>query len=221
VAAPFAWRDAAAVLHDRRGNGFELARALVALCRAAGIPARPSFNGVPVTVLYAAPRQGPGAWTVWDPLHPSGSVRVLPVLWLPLRAGEIPPVAVKWPPGARRPEDCRLVMECRRMVDEASARGTFAVLRTTGGWPVADALPLAADAAAWWEVWSIGLSCATEPPPGTSLRVPLPYVKELGYGTRDHAVWTSNPDRPAAVTAPQAETDQDLGGILMTLAIRL
>lgn len=215
VGAPAGWRDAAAVLADRRGNAFENVRALVALCRAAGIPARPSFNGVPMVVVYATPREGPGAWSVWDPLHPSGSFRALPVLWLPLRAAEILPVAVKPAAG------CRVVLECRRVADAAAARAVFASTRATGAFPAEAAAPLAAGTPRWWEVWTIGAAFDVPPPAGTTLRVPLPYVKELGYGTRDHGVWTSDPARPGAATPPLAETDQDLGGLVMTLAVRL
>ncbi len=217
VTAPAQWRDAAAVLRGGRGNGFELVRALTVLCRAAGIPARPSCNGGPVTVVYGAPRRSAGIWTVWDPLHPGGASRTLPVLWLPLRAGEVLPVAVK-PPS---PGGCRLVLEHRRWLDEAAARAVFATLSVTGAFPPGLVVPPAAGTPSRWEVWAIGAAFAEAPPPGTVLRIPLPYVKELGTGTRAHAVWVSDPARRFAVSPPQSETDQDLGGILMTVALRL
>ncbi len=217
VTGPAQWRDAGSVLRAGTGNGFELVRALTVLCRAAGIPARPSCNGGPVTVVYASPPRGPGVWTVWDPLHPGGPATTLPILWLPLRAGEIPPVAVRPPP----PGGCRLILEHRRWLDEASARAVFTTLSITGAFPPGLVMPPAAGTPSRWEVWAIGAAFDAAPPPGTALRIPLPYVKELGIGTRAHAVWVSDPARRVAVTPPQSETDQELGGILMTVAVRL
>ena len=84
LACPGAWRSAPQVVKAGGGNRFEVCRAIVGMLRAAGIPARPTFNGVPLFYLYVTPPGKSGFWTVWDPVHPSGSSRRLPVLWLPI-----------------------------------------------------------------------------------------------------------------------------------------
>lgn len=251
---PASWRAATAALQERSGHAWERLRVLVALARAAGIPARSSFNGVPVAVVWitGSPGGGPrlrrpgsggpgtqgrdaeqrspdvrrtppknvaasaGFWTIWDPLHPSGSFRVLPVLWLPSGAEEIPPVLMT-PPAAA----CRPLLDGRRYLTLADASHAFAAVRATGRFPDVATDPLEAGTAAWWEVWSIGAVFDPGPPGPCTATVPLPFVKELAYGARERAVWISDPARLKSVSAPLARTDQDLGGVRMSIAVRL
>lgn len=214
VPCPAGWRDAARVLTDRQGNPFELARALTAVIRAAGLPARPTYNGVPAVAVFIKPREGPGAWTIVDPFHPMASTRRLPVAWLPLRGGDLPPVSFSPNPGGCGP----LIIEVRRYVDRDAAARDVEAVRTTGAFLPMPPPPLRADAPAWWEAWSIG--AALEPPAGRwSAVVALPYVRELDYGTRDHAVWVSDPARMPAVTMPLSETDGAAGGIVMSIKL--
>ena len=158
----------------------------------------------------------PCFWTVWDPFHPSGSFRRLPVLWLPLGAEEVAPVTL-----APRDVECRPVTTGRRYAVLADAAHAFAAVRASGRFPDVASEPLSAEAAAWWEVWSIGADFVADPPRPCTATVPLPYVKELEYGARERAVWISDPARLRSVSAPLARTDQDLGGIRMALDIRL
>jgi len=51
--------------------------------------------------------------------------------------------------------------------------------------------------------------------------VPLPFVKDVGYGTREHGVWVSAPEQLKRVARPHAETDQKLGGLVLTLKVYL
>jgi hypothetical protein len=219
VSCPHAWRTAAQVIKDGRGNPFELVRALVALVRLAGIPAKPSFNGVPVTLVYVFSNSPgkPGFWTVWDPLHPSGSFNRLPVLWVPLRSGDVSPVSVK-PPGI----ECVPRIEGHRFASQASAVRAYDFLKANGRFPEKAPnqidMELSADAVEWWEVWAIGADL--EPGPGgIAVTVPLPFVKEAGYGTREHAVWSSEPALIRPDPTPHAQTDQYLGGLLVTVRI--
>jgi hypothetical protein len=215
LASPVAWRTAAQVFKDGRGNPFELVRALVALARAAGIPARPSFNGVPVVLVYvmsSAPGRT-GTWTVWDPLHPSGSFGRLPVLWIPLRSGDVLPVTVK-----PRETACVPRIAGRRILAQAEAVRVYEFVKANGTFPVAEAGDLDVSAPEWWEVWTIG--AGLDPGPGeTVVTVPLPFVPEAGYGAREHAVWSSDPSRVKPDLQPHAQTDQYLGGLLLTVRV--
>ncbi len=217
---PTSWRTAAQVLRDRRGNAFELVRALTAMLRAAGIPARPTFNGVPVIYLYVTPAGKRGFWTVWDPRHPSGSFRRLPVLWLPLRAGEVPLISTK-PKGLA----CRPAIEGRRFASQGEATRTFKFLKAAGRFPDKSAELLPADTKSWWEVWAIGAEVVPEPQEAFSAMVPLPFIggyygqKDISFGTREHGVWVSAPKRLKRVEPPHAQTDQRLGGLVLTLQV--
>jgi len=225
---PAAWRTAAATIRDGTGQAWERLRVLVALARAAGIPARPSFNGVPVALVWitASPAAGrtspkPGAasagfWTVWDPLHPSGSFRALPVLWQPFGSEEVPPLAVA-PPGTA----CRPLLEGRRYARRADAAQAFEAVRATGRFSDPVPAPLVAGSTAWWEVWSIGAVFDPAPPGSCTATVPLPFVKEMSYGARERGVWISDPARLRSVSAPLARTDQELGGLKISIAVRL
>lgn len=214
VPAAGTWRDAARVLADRRGHAFERLRALTALARAAGIPARPTFNGVPVMLVHATKPGGPGIWTVWDPFHPVAAARLLPVAWLPLRGGDLPPVVFEpagMPVGP-------LHIEVRRYGDRGAAALDLGAVRATGRFLPEPPPPLPAGALDWWELWIIGADPV--PPAGRwSAVVALPYVRDLEYGTREHAVWIAEPARPPAVTGPLSETDPAAGGIVMTLKL--
>ena len=214
---PSAWSGGGEVLRDRHGNDFERARALVTVLRAAGVPARPAFNGVPL-VLVAVPAAGrePAFWTAWDPLHPAASIRALPVLWMPLRGGDVPPVRFSPAPAA----GCGMRLDGRRYPDRLGAQAAFDLLRESGRWPETAVTPLDAGAAAWWEVWATGIRLEAQAV-ATRLTVPLPYLREAGYGTRAHAVWCSDPARLGVISPPLTETDQDVGGLLMTLRIAL
>jgi hypothetical protein len=215
---PVSWRSAATAITDRVGHPWERVRVLVALARAAGIPAGASFNGVPVALVWTGSRGGraAGAWTVWDPLHPSGSFSRLPVLWLPLGAEEVSPVAVT---PALRP--CRPLLEGRRYASLADASHAFACVRSTGAFPEVATDPVPSDRGAWWEVWSIGGRFDEGLAGRCTVTVPLPYVRELGYGAHERAVWVSDPLRLRSVSLPLSRTDQDLGGVRMALDVRL
>jgi len=214
---PSSWRDGAAVLKAGKGNGFELVRALAAVLRTAGIPARPSFNGSPVVCIYVTPVKDPPFWTVWDPIRPSGSIRLLPLLWLPLRAGEISPVETE-PKGT----PCVPVIGGRRFATREEAGKAFDEAKVSGTLPAGDTPPLAAGLASWWEVWTIGADYdSVKPSRALTVRVPLPFLKETGSGTREHAVWVSDPARTATAGRPESETDQDLGGLFLSLKIRV
>jgi hypothetical protein len=213
---PASWQAADAVLRAGRGNPFERVRVLVAMLRAAGIPARPSFNGVPVVVLFVTPvgASPTGDWTVWDPLHPSGSFRKLPVAWLPLRAGEVP-LASTTPPGIA----CRPSASVRRCVGRGEADRAYETAGRIGAFPSNPAEPLPVNAAAWWEVWIMGVAFDADPG-RVSVTVPLPFVPELRTGTRGQVVWVSDPSRLKAVE-PISETDQRLGGLTHSLRVQL
>jgi len=215
LSSPVVWRTAAQVFKDGRGNSFELVRALVALVRAAGIPARPSFNGVPVVLVYVmanAPGRS-GSWTVWDPLHPSGSFGRLPVLWIPLRSGDVLPVTVK-----PRETACIPRISGRRIQAQADAIRVYEFVKANGTFPVAESGDLDAQSQEWWEVWTIG--AGLDPGPGeTVVTVPLPFVQEAGYGAREHAVWSSDPARIKPDLQPHTQTDQYLGGLLLTVRV--
>ncbi len=213
---PSAWRTADAVLRDRKGNPFEQVRALAALLRSAGIPARPTFNGLPLLCVYAAPRGRPGFWTTWDPLHPSGSAARLPVLWLPLRAGEASPLETL-PVAA----PCRIAIEGHRYVARDAAAAAFAALKADGRFPAAAPPPLPADAGTWWETWSIGASLDPDDGSARSVRFVLPFAKDGGLAAREHAVWISDPRRLRHVSVPHTETDQELGGLLIRVEAEL
>jgi hypothetical protein len=215
---PSGWRSAATAIVDHQGHPWERMRVLVALARAAGIPAGESFNGVPVALAWGCSGTGrkTGAWTVWDPLHPSGSFSRLPVLWLPLGAEEVVPVAVA---PVLRP--CRPVLDGRRYMTLADATRAYDAVRSTGAFPDPVADPVSADAAGWWEVWSIGGRFDDGPPGRCTVTVPLPYVRELEFGGHDRAVWISDRSQLRSVSLPLSRTDQELGGVRMSLAIRL
>jgi len=216
LACPSAWRSSAQVLKDRTGNRFELVRAVTAMLRSAGIPARPSFNGLPMVCLFVVPAGGIGYWTVWDPFHPSASLTRLPVLWLPLRAEEVPLVSVNPEGGV-----CEPSVEGRRYARRAEADAAFASIKSTGSFPVGEAEPLPADAKEWWEVWSVGAKFDGLAGPKASASFPLPFVIEpqSRCGTRDWAVWVSDPARIKGRPSAHTRTDQQLGGILMSVRV--
>jgi len=217
LACPASWRTAAGTLKERKGNGFELVRALTAILRAAGVPARPSFNGLPMVCLYAVPRGKPGFWTVWDPLHPSASLFRLPVLWLPLRAEEVPLVSVK-PGGAA----CTPSVEGRRYTRKEEAKAVFDELVKTGRFTEPGPPPLSTDTGEWWEVWAVGAKFEEAPAGGFEAVFPLPFVtdEKSKCGTREHAVWCSDPARPVRAGA-HTKADQQLEGLLMTLKVKV
>jgi len=216
LACPPAWHPADQVLRERRGNRFELVRAVVAMLRLAGIPSRPSFNGLPMVCLFAVPAGGKGFWTVWDPFHPSASLSRLPVAWLPLRAEEVPLVSTK-------PESlaCEPQVEVRRFADRAEAEAVYAVIKGTGSFPAVDTAPLSADAREWWEVWAVGARIDDSPAPVVSVSIPLPFVIEpqSRCGTRAWGVWISEPARLKGRPSAHTRTDQELGGILMGVRV--
>lgn len=212
---PDSWRTAAEVIKDGRGNSFEIARTIATMLRVAGIPSRPTFNGVPLTYIYVTVPGEKGFWTVWDPLHPSGSFRRLPVLWLPLRAGDVKLVETS-PKGLT----CTTFIEGRRFESREVAAGIFARAKETGRFPEGSSDPVRADAPGWWEVWIVGARMAPGSEGGFSAVVPLPFVQDRGYGVREHAVWASDPERVDRVEQPDAKTDQTLGGLLMELSMR-
>lgn len=208
------WLTAPQVIEAGEGNGFELARAVVAMLRAAGIPARPTYNGVPVFHIYVTPPGKSGFWTLWDPVHPSGSLRRLPVLWIPLRAGEVSVIQT-------RPENlaCGLTIEGRRFGGRDAAARAFEEVEKEGRFPSDPPDPLSAEARDWWEVWAVGAKVEAGAEGAFSATVVLPYVKELSYGAREHAVWTSVPSRLRKVSPPHAQTDQLLGGLVLTVEV--
>lgn len=218
VSCPAAWKTSAQVLKARGGNAFELVRALTSMLRAAGVPARPSFNGLPMVCLYAVPRGKSGFWTVWDPLHPSASLRRLPVLWLPLRAEEVPLVAVKPAIPA-----CTASAEGRRYPTKDEAKVVFEALKATGRFPEGGVEPLSADTAEWWEVWSIGAVFDPEPVGAFTATFPLPFVTDpvSRIGTREYGVWCSDPSRVRGRAVAHTRADQKLDGILMTLPVKV
>jgi hypothetical protein len=214
---PPSWKDGAAVLKAGKGNGFELVRALTAMLRTAGIPARPSFNGSPVACIFVTPVKDPPFWTVWDPIRPSGSIRLMPLLWLPLRAGEISPVTTE-PKGT----PCVPVIEGRRYATREEAEKVFAGVKASGDFGGGETPPRAAGLSAWWEVWAIGADYdPVEPSRALTVTVPLPFLKETGSGTREHGVWVSDPARTVVAGRPESETDQELGGLVLTLKIKV
>lgn len=214
LSTPAGWRAADEVLRAGRGNAFERVRALVALLRAAGIPAKPGFNGVPMVVLFTAQPRDPGEWTVWDPLHPAGSFRRLPVAWLPLRAGEVPLVTTR-PAGL----PCRVSVKVRRWADREEARRGWETVGRIGAFPSNPVEPLPVETSAWWEVWIMEVAFDADPG-AVTVTVPLPFAPELKYGARDQAVWLPNPARLKSVE-PWSETDQRLGGLIHGLRVRL
>ncbi|MEK7476175.1 MAG: transglutaminase domain-containing protein [Candidatus Coatesbacteria bacterium] len=213
---PGDWRGADEVIRTGHGNAFERVRVLVALLRAAGIPAKPGFNGVPMVVLFVAPGSAslPGEWTVWDPLHPAGSFCRLPVAWMPLRAGDVPLVATA-PAGL----PCRVTVATRRWAGRDDVRRAWETVGRIGAFPSNPAEPLPVGTPAWWEIWIIGVAFDGDPGAAT-VTVPLPFAPELKYGTRDQTVWASDPARLKAVDQ-WSETDQRLGGLVHGLRIRL
>lgn len=213
---PVAWRTATQVLEEGRGNVFELVRALTAMLRSAGIPAKPTFNGVPMVSVYVTPPAKRGFWTVWDPWHPDAALRRLPVLWLPLRAGEVPLVRTE-------PETlaCQPSIEGRRFASREHAQRAFAFLKSAGRFADEPEEFLEAGIKNWWEVWAIGARVTSSGGKGFSAVVPLPFVKDVGYGTREHGVWVSASGRLQRVARAHAETDQKLGGLVLTLKVYL
>lgn len=211
LTVPSTWRSAAEVLKEKSGNRFELVRAITAMLRAAGIPARPSFNGLPMVSLFVVPARGYGFWTVWDPFHPSASLTRLPVLWLPLRAEEVALVST------RPVVMCEPGIEGRRYISRAEAEMAFATLKTTGVFPSGDVEPLSADAKEWWEVWAVGAIFTGSIEKTTTVTFPLPFVIEpqSRCGTREWGIWTSGPVRLKGKPSAHTRTDQQLGGILM------
>jgi len=217
LACPSAWLPADQVLKNRAGNRFELVRAVTTMLRAAGIPARPSFNGLPMVCIFVVPARGNGFWTVWDPFHPSASLARLPVLWLPLRAEEVALVASK-------PElVCEPLVEGRRYPRKEDAVAAFASVKATGSFPPGDAEPLPADAATWWEVWAVGAKINGSIDKKASLSFPLPFVIEpqSRCGTREWGVWISDPAQMNGKPSAHTKTDQQLGGILMNVRVDL
>lgn len=214
LGTPSSWRPADEVIGSGHGNAFERVRVMTAMLRAAGIPAKPSFNGVPMAVIFTAAPRDPGAWTVWDPLHPSGSFRWLPVGWLPLRGGEVPLVSSS-PEGA----PCTPAVEVRRWAGREEVSRAWETVGRLGAFPSNPVEPLAAGTAAWWEIWITTL--VLDPDPGAvTLRVPLPFVPELRTGTRDQSVWLSDPKRLRS-TEQWSETDQRVGGLVHGLSVRI
>lgn len=209
---PAFWRSAARVLEEKRGNGFELARAAVAMLRAAGVPARPTFDGSPLLYIYVTPPGKAGFWTVWSPLS-AGPSRSLPVLWLPLRAEEVPLAAI-------HPKDgyCRPIMEGRRYADREKAQAAFTRLKEIGEFPDEENWLPDIGVSDWWEVWTIGAELGS--PSGTvTLTFPLPFLKDKGYGTREHAVWVSNPSALKKASRMLSRTDQSLGGLVLSIKV--
>jgi hypothetical protein len=217
LACPSAWLPADQVLKNRAGNRFELVRAVTAMLRAAGIPARPSFNGLPMVCIFVVPARGNGFWTVWDPFHPGASLARLPVLWLPLRAEEVALAATKPETG------CEPLVEGRRYPRREDALAAFASMKATGAFPPGAIEPLSADAGTWWEVWAVGAKIDAVPEKKTSVSFPLPFVIEPASrcGTRDWAVWISEPARMKGRPSAHTRTDQQLGGILMEVRVDL
>lgn len=211
---PPVWRSAARVLADGRGNGFELVRTMAALARAAGIPARPAFDGRPMVMVYVTGR-GPGAWTVWHPGPAESPEPARPVLWMPLRERELPPLRLTRSDAA---DACRVRLAGRPFGTRDEAEAAFGTLQRTGDLPAADGA--AASATVWWEVWSIGGDFAVAPPATTAV-VTLPYVPARGLRTLRQAVWASDPLSVRGVSRPQSSTDQELGGFTYTVEVRL
>lgn len=212
VNCPAVWRSAAQVLDEKRGNSFELARAAVAMLRAAGVPARPTYDGFPLVYIYVTPPGKTGFWTVWSPFS-AGSSRALPVLWLPLRAEEVALASIH-PKSA----SCRPIMEGRRYADEEKARHAFAHCKENGRFPEGESWLPGSGVKDWWEVWTIGaeLGPASET---VSMVFPLPFVKGKGYGTREHAVWISDQSVLSKSSRMLSRTDQMLGGLLLSIKV--
>lgn len=213
---PAGWRSGDQVLREGKGNGFEQVRALAALVRAAGIPARPSCNGVPLLLVYAAPADRPGFWTAWDPLHPGASAARLPPLWVPLRAEDVVPVETS--PAAL---SCTVLLEGRRFASREEAAVVYQLLTERGAFPAGAGPALPASAESWWEVWSVGVACDLPAAEAATVRLVYPFAKDAGLTTREHAVWTSEPARLGRVSRPLARTDQELGGLLMRVEVAL
>jgi len=214
--SPQTWRDSTAVLTERKGNSFEVARALAAMVRAAGIPARPSFNGVPVICVYITPARKPGYWTVWDPMHPSAAVLRMPVMWLPIDAGEVPLVETE-PEGLAS----RVFARGRRYEEKDEALKAYEMLRTDGVFPEdGEEAFLSAESKQWWEVWEIGAEFDSAPPGEFSVSMVVPFVPEIDYGTRDKAVWISDSTRSFRAL-PHSETNTRLGGLVYTMKVRV
>lgn len=212
---PGGWRGSDEVLSGRKGNAFEIARALTAMARSAGIPARPSYNGVPVICVYVTPAKKSGYWTVWDPMHQGVSVLRMPVMWLPLDAGEVPLVDTE--PGGLA---SRVFARGRRYEEKEEARKAFEKLGADGVFPDdEEEACLSAEAGEWWEVWEIGAEF--DPAPGEfEVSLAVPFVPEMDYGTRDKAVWISDPGRKFRAL-PHSETDTRLGGLVYTMKVRV
>ena len=209
---PADWRSGGQVLAERKGHRFELARAAVALLRAAGIPARPTYAGSPLAYIYVTPRGKSGFWTVWDPFT-GGSAGVLPVLWLPLRAEEVSLASVQ-----PKTAFCRSVLEGRRYADRERAATVFEYCAANGEFP--DEYDWLPDRGTpdWWEVWTIGVELEPDSKE-VSLVFPLPFVKDKGYGTRKHAVWASDPSALKRISRMLSRTDQKLGGIVLSVKV--
>lgn len=211
---PAAWRSAAQVLEEKKGNSFELARAAVAMLRAAGVPARPTYDGSPSVYIYVTPPGKEGFWTVWAPFS-AGASSGWPVLWLPLRAEEVSLASTQ-----PKSIPCRPILEGRRYADQAKAQAAFAYCKEQGRFPEEDDRLPDTEAKDWWEVWTIGAELG--PSPGTvSVVLPLPFVKGMGYGTREHAVWISDPAALKKISRLISQTDQSLGGLLLSVRIWL
>ncbi len=214
---PASWRPASRVIGEGKGNPFELVRAVTAVLRAAGVPARPVFNGLPLVCIYVTPARGSGFWTVWDPFHPSASAMRLPVAWLPPDAGEVPLVSTK--PAV---SPCAVTARVLRFPTKEAAEAAFAAFKATGS-PEGEPQGLSGDATEWWEVWTIGAAFDPEPAGGFTVEFPLPFVIDDASrcGTREHALWISDPSRLEGVPRMHSRTDQDKGGLLVTLRARV
>ncbi len=209
---PAAWRSGGQVLAEKKGNKFELARAAVAMLRAAGVPARPTYAGSPLAYIYVTPRGKSGFWTVWDPFTgcPAGT---LPVLWLPLQAEEVSLASVH-----PKTASCRPVLEGRRYADRELAAAAYEYCKENGRFSDESGWLPDRETADWWEVWTIGVQL--EPDSGEhSLVFPLPFVKDKGYGAREHAVWISDPSALKRTSRLLSRTDQKLGGILLSVKV--
>ncbi len=218
LSCPASWRDAAELLREKRGNRFEIVRALAAILRAAGVPARPTFNGEPVIYLYVTGSRGGGFWTVWDACQWNSASASLPVLWLPLRAEEVQPV---WSDSDGVCPD--LALQGRRFLSREEAQSAFLEVKETGVFPASEREEdkVEQDRGSWWEVWAIGARLEPEPSQAFDLFFPVPFVKELEYGMREHAFWVSDPRRLGRISRINARTDQVLGGLTLTVRVSL
>jgi hypothetical protein len=104
-------------------------------------------------------------------------------------------------------------------MSQGSASQAFDFLKRTGRFLGGQGDMLNADAEEWWEVWAIGAEVEAAPGAFTAV-VPLPFVADLGYGTREHGVWVSDPGCLKDVSSPHSQTDQELGGLLITVQLR-